>query len=211
MVERAQRLSVPDLVERSRSLARGRGRVIIGIAGAPGAGKSTLAQALVSSLGAETVWVPMDGFHLADHVLTALGRRDRKGAPDTFDAAGYVALLGRLRDRGLHVVYAPAFHRDREEPIAGSIPVPPETQIVVTDGNYLLLTDPPWSQIAGLLDEAWFLRPAEEVRQTRLIARHIAYGKSPVAARDWALGTDQRNAELVTASADRADLVLAFD
>lgn len=203
------RLEVAELVDRARSLARQPGRTMLGIVGAPGAGKSTVVDALIRGLGADAALVPMDGFHLADRVLSALGRRERKGAPDTFDAAGYVTLLRRLRNGAEDVVYAPEFRRDLEEPIASSIAVSLETPIVITEGNYLLLPYEPWVHVRTLLDEVWFLMPEEAVRQERLVARHIAFGKDPDAARAWAMGSDQRNAELVTSTADRADLVFS--
>ena len=201
-------VTIASLAERVRRIAAGSRRTVIGIAGPPGAGKSTVAEALVRELGADAVLVPMDGFHLSNAVLESLGRRDRKGAPDTFDAAGYVALLRRLRTPDADVVYAPTFFRDIEEPIGSSIPIPPETPIVVTEGNYLLLDSHPWRQIRDLLDAAWYLQLDDAVRLERLIARHIAYAKTPDAARAWAEGTDQRNADAVAASARNADLVL---
>ncbi|MFD7155495.1 nucleoside/nucleotide kinase family protein [Kribbella sp. NPDC059898] len=201
-------VTVAGLAERVRRVAAGSTRTIVGLAGPPGAGKSTVAEALVHELSPDAVLVPMDGFHLSNAVLEALGRRDRKGAPDTFDAAGYVALLRRLRTPGRDVVYAPTFFRDIEEPIGSSIPIALDTPIVVTEGNYLLLDTPPWSQVRGLLDAAWYLEVDDAVRLERLVARHIAYDKPPEAARAWAEGTDQRNAEAVAASARNADLVL---
>lgn len=201
---------IDELADRARQLAARAPRTIIGIAGAPGAGKSTLAESLVQALGADAVLVGMDGFHLANRVLEALGRRDRKGAPDTFDAAGYIALLRRLRALEDEVVYAPLFRRDIEEPIGSAVPVARGVPIVVTEGNYLLVESDPWGPVRDLLDAAWYLEIDEEVRLSRLIARHAAFGKSPEAAREWALGSDQRNAEVVAASAHRADLVLRW-
>jgi pantothenate kinase len=200
--------TVESLAEHVRRAAAGSRRTIVGIAGPPGAGKSTVAEALVRELGDEAVLVPMDGFHLSNAVLEALGRRNRKGAPDTFDVAGYVALLRRLRAPDQDVVYAPTFFRDIEEPIAAGVAIPPDTPIVVTEGNYLLLDDHPWSQVRGLLDAAWYLQLDDTVRLERLIARHIAYGKTPEAARAWAQGTDQHNADLVATSAQHADLIV---
>lgn len=206
--------TVAALAARARALAAesaaGAGRTIIGIAGAPGAGKSTLAEALVRVLGPAAVAVPMDGFHLSNQVLDALGRRDRKGAPDTFDAAGYVALLRRLRARDDEIVYAPVFRRDLEEPIAAGIAVPRHVPIVVTEGNYLLLDTHPWRLVRDLVDAVWYLRIDEEVRLDRLTARHVAFGKTPEAARAWARGSDQRNAAVVAASARYADLLLSW-
>jgi pantothenate kinase len=150
----------------------------------------------------------MDGYHLANEVLLDLGRRDRKGAPDTFDAAGYVALLERLRDQRDDVVYAPRFLREIEEPIANSIAVHRSTPLIITEGNYLLVGDGDFGRVRPLLDEAWFLVPDDAVRQERLIKRHMAYGKDPEAAREWALGTDEANARLVAATAVHADHVI---
>jgi pantothenate kinase len=196
------------LVERARRLAASGERRILGITGAPGSGKSTLAAALVQALAPAALLVPMDGFHLANRELERLGRRDRKGAADTFDAEGYVALLRRLRDPGEQLVYAPEFRREIEEPIACAVPVSREIPLIVTEGNYLLVDRPPWSPVAGLLDEAWYLEPADEVRIDRLVARHVAFGKDPPAARAWALGSDQRNAELIAETRGRADLIV---
>lgn len=204
-------MSTDQLVDRARTLIRSGQRRILGLCGAPGAGKSTVSSALLEALGADAVLVPMDGYHLSNEVLISLGRRDRKGAPDTFDADGFVALLGRLHQQRDEIVYAPRFHREIEESIAAEIAVHRETPLVITEGNYLLMTEGPWAAIRPLLDEAWFITPGEDVRQERLIARHIAYGKEPQAARDWALGTDERNAQLINATAERADLVVRID
>ncbi|GHE06129.1 nucleoside/nucleotide kinase family protein [Streptomyces alanosinicus] len=187
-------------------------RAVLGIAGSPGAGKTTLAGHLVRALnGDEPRWaahVPMDGFHLADVELDRLGRRDRKGAPDTFDAAGYAALLRRLRDDTDEVVYAPGFERVLEQPLAGAIPVPPAARLVVTEGNYLLLTEGSWARVRPCLDEVWFCETDEHERVRRLIARHEEFGKEHDTAVAWVLGTDQRNADLVAATRGRADLVV---
>ncbi|GAA1810936.1 nucleoside/nucleotide kinase family protein [Planosporangium flavigriseum] len=200
--------TVAELAERARRLVRPGQRRILGITGAPGAGKSTVAEALVAALDGDAVLVPMDGFHLANAELERLGRRDRKGAVDTFDAAGYAALLRRLRDPAEGCVYAPVFRREIEEPIAGAIPVHPDVPLVVTEGNYLLVDDGEWAPVRGLLDEVWFLDSPDPVRLDRLVRRHERYGKSSSAARAWAYGSDQRNAELVLGSRDRADLVV---
>ena len=150
----------------------------------------------------------MDGFHLADAELDRLGRRNRKGAPDTFDAAGYAALLARLRGDEDDVVYAPGFERTLEQPVAGSIPVPPTARLVVTEGNYLLLDHGPWTRVRSHLDEVWFCDLDETERVRRLVARHEEFGKGHDEAVAWVLGTDQRNAGLVAASRRRADLVV---
>jgi len=162
-------LSLPDLCQQriAQLLASGR-RKILGIAAAPGAGKSTLAQAIQAQLGDAVQVVPMDGFHLANSELVRLGRRGRKGAPDTFDAPGYVSLLHRIQNqRADEVVYAPEYRREVEEAIAGAIAVLPHTQLIVTEGNYLLLEDAPWCQLADVLDETWYLDVPDDLREGR--------------------------------------------
>ena len=187
-----------------RLLARG-GRRIVGVAGAPGSGKSTLAAAVAAEFGARVAVVPMDGFHLAQAELERLGRAARKGAPDTFDAAGYVALLRRLRACGEETVYAPAFRREIEEPVAGAIAVEAAVPLVVTEGNYLLF-EGPWAPVRGLLDESWFLDTDETARDAWLLARHVSFGRSAEAARAWIDATDAPNARLIAQSAVRTDL-----
>ncbi|GAA2146783.1 nucleoside/nucleotide kinase family protein [Nocardioides koreensis] len=182
------------------------GRVLLGITGAPGAGKSTLAAYLAAAHAG--VVVPMDGFHLADVELVRRGLLDRKGAPETFDGWGYAALLARLRARPDHVVMAPAFERDLEQPLAGALPVPPTAELVVTEGNYLLLDDPCWRAARDSLDAVWHVETPAAVRVPRLVARHEDFGKSPAAARAWVHRVDEPNAALVDAARHRADLVL---
>jgi pantothenate kinase len=183
-------------------------RVLLGLTGPPGAGKSTLTGALLAELGELAVVVPMDGFHLAQAELERLCRADRKGAPDTFDAAGFVALLRRLRAADEPVVYAPEFRRELEEPIGCALPVPADVPLVLVEGNYLLLDDPAWAPVRPLLDECWYLQPDDELRVDRLVARHVAHGRSPQAAREWVLRSDEANARLVAASKHRADRVV---
>jgi pantothenate kinase len=153
----------------------------------------------------------MDGYHLADVELDRLGRRGRKGAPDTFDPAGYAALLHRLRSAPPEVVYAPAFDREIEQPVAGSIPVPPACRLVVTEGNYLLLDDPAWRAARAELDAVWFVEADEALRLDRLVRRHVDFGKPPAAAEAWVRGTDEPNARLVEAARERADLLVRVE
>jgi pantothenate kinase len=198
--------SAPELIERARRLAGAGARRVLGITGPPAAGKSTLAALVVDALGPELArLVGMDGFHFAQAELNRQGIADRKGAPHTFDADGYVALLRRLRESDDPVVYAPLFRREIEEPIANAVPVPREVPLVVTEGNYLLL----WDRVPPLLDDAWYIAD-EPGRVGRLIQRHIDFGRSPEAAREWVLRSDERNAQLIAGTADRADLVVAW-
>ena len=211
---------VSALVGRVRAvLGRGgpgrAGRALIGIVGAPGAGKSTLTSHLARALradGTASVVVGMDGFHLAQAELDRLGRADRKGAPDTFDAEGYVALVRRIRVQrpGSPVVYAPLFDRALEEPVGSAVPVRAETAVVLTEGNYLLLAAAPWDRLPHLLDETWFIDVDEDDRRRRLLARHLAYGRPPEVAESFALGSDERNAALVAATRPRADVVVRW-
>jgi pantothenate kinase len=197
------------VVERARALIRPGRRTLLGITGPPGVGKSTLVDALGADLGPVAAVVGMDGFHLADAELVRLGRRARKGAPDTFDAYGYAALLGRLRANAEPVVYAPCFDRRLEEPIGSAVPVPQRMPLVITEGNYLLLDGGGWSAARACLDEVWFLDLPDDVRVQRLSRRHQQFGLAAEAALARATrGSDGQNARLVAATRDRADLVL---
>lgn len=206
-------LDLPGLVADVRALlARtpATRRCLLGVAGAPGAGKTTLVEGLLAALRADDVeaaHVPMDGFHLADAQLDRLGRRDRKGGPDTFDADGYAAILRRCRDDVDRDVYVPGFERDLEQPLAAALVVPAGCRLVLTEGNYLLL-DGPWAPIAGILDATWHLRVDDEVRRHRLVERHVRFGKAPADAEAWVESVDEPNARLVAAAAHRADRVV---
>jgi pantothenate kinase len=204
-------VQLEDLVARAGALVGPRRRAILGITGPPGAGKSTLAERLTAALLTEGVparLLPMDGFHLPDVALERLGRRDRKGAVDTFDAFGYLALLERARVDSNHTVYAPSFHRDLEQPLAGAIPIEPADRLLVTEGNYLLLGARPWTRIRDLLAEVWYCALDDDLRRQRLIARHVEFGKAPDVAAEWVDTVDERNARLVAATRGRADLVV---
>jgi pantothenate kinase len=195
-----------NLIERASALAASPGRTLLGIAGAPGAGKSTLAVAVAAAVPGALV-VPMDGFHHTTAQLESLGRLAERGTPRTFDADGYVAMVRALRAG--EVVKAPSFDRSIEEPLPGTIDVPADVALVVTEGNYLLLDEPPWSAVSDLLDEVWFVEMPEELRLARLIARHVEFGRMPDEARRRVLrGSDARNAALVAATRSRADLVI---
>lgn len=203
-----------ELVDRVAAHARTRSRTLLGITGTPGAGKSTLAEALVEGArerGIRAVWVPMDGYHLADAGLQALGILGRKGALETFDGHGYVALLRRLRQAEDPVVYAAAFDRTIEQPIAGSIAVDRDVQLVVTEGNYLLSEATPWHLVRELLHEVWFVDVDADERRRRLVERHVRFGKSPDAARAWVRDVDEANATAVDVSRALADVVVTHD
>jgi pantothenate kinase len=188
-------------------------RVMLGLVGAPGAGKSTLAQSLGHAFASIAQVVPMDGFHLANAELQRLGRADRKGAPDTFDCAGYAALLRRIRDQRSdsgEIVYAPEFRREIEEPIAGAIAVLPSTRLVITEGNYLLLHAGAWATVPATLDEVWYVEVDDDLRRRRLVQRHEQFGRSPESALAWMEGTDEPNARLIHASRHRAHHVFRW-
>lgn len=199
-------------LERVRAMLAEPGRKLLGLVGPPGAGKSTLALALQATFAAVSQVVPMDGFHLANVELQRLGRTGRKGAPDTFDGAGFAALLQRLRHpRDEEIVYAPVFQREIEEPIAGAIAIHPQTKLIITEGNYLLLDHGPWSGVAALLDDVWYVDVDDGLRNARLQQRHEAFGRSAQAAQAWVDQTDEPNARLIAATRARARLVFRWD
>lgn len=194
-----------------RSRMAGQARTILGIAGAPGSGKSTFAQHLLATFDpGEAVIVPMDGFHLAQTIIEGTPLATRKGAPDTFDVGGYVALLRRLRANSEQVIYAPAYRRGLEEPIAASIAVARDVPLVITEGNYLLADLPGWRDVLPLLDDAWFVDTPDELRVPQLIGRHIAFGMDAAAAERWANGPDAQNARTVASTRQRASRVIAW-
>ena len=183
-------------------------RFLLGLAGEPGAGKSTVAAALAAALGADAVVVPFDGFHLASALLHSEEVRNRRGAIDTFDLAGYRLLIQRLRQADEPVVYAPAYVREIEDPVAAAIAVHGSTPIVITEGNYLLSDHPDLAAARSLLDQVWFVEVDPEIRRRRLVERHIRFGKSPAVAADWVERSDEANARAIRATRERADLVI---
>lgn len=198
-------------LQRIHALLASGSRRLLGIVGPPGAGKSTLAQQLAEALGDKAVVVPMDGYHLANAELTRLQRTDRKGAQDTFDSAGYVALLHRLKANPPgETVYAPQFDRALDEPIAAAIAVDSATPLVITEGNYLLLEQGPWANVKALLDEVWYVDVDRNLRQSRLVERHMHFGRAKNEACDWVANTDEPNARLIDATAARADLIFKW-
>ena len=187
-------------------------RVLIGIIGKPGADKSTLSKFLMSKLPKEFVTVvPMDGYHLSNKILKELKRADRKGAPDTFDVAGFISLIKRIRSEQSQNIYYPIFDRAIEESIAAQGVVTAATKVVIIEGNYLLHDEGGWEVCNDLLDESWMVDVDDDKRIARLISRHIAYGKEPEAAKAWAKGTDEVNAKLIERGRGRADYIVAID
>ena len=188
-------------------------RAVLGIAGTPGAGKSTLVEELLLRIAAikGDAWVahvPMDGFPLADAQLDRLGSRARKGAPDTFDAIGYAHLLERVVSETDSPIYVPGFDRTLEQPLAAALVVLPSARLVITEGNYLLLDDPQWARARAAMNAVWFVASEDSVRVERLVERHVRFGKTPAEASAWVAGTDQRNSDLVSPTVTRADRVI---
>lgn len=201
---------ITQAVDALRRRMQGGNRVLLGITGAPGAGKSTFAAFLKELFGADAVVVPMDGFHLGNAIIDGTPLKQRKGALDTFDVGGYLSLLQRLKRREEHTVYAPDFRRSIDEPVAASIAVPASVPLVITEGNYLLVDRPQWREVGALLDEVWFVELPADVRLSRLVDRHVLFGKDRMAARAWANGPDQTNAELIAGTRQLADRIVPW-
>lgn len=205
--------ALAGLASRIEAAATPGRRFVVGIAGSPGSGKTTLALSLVGHLNARRTGVaahlPMDGFHLANDALERRGLRERKGAIETFDGWGFLAILGRLREETDHTIFAPSFRREVDEGIAGEIAIEPDVEIVVVEGNYLLVDRPPWAGVRPQLDVAWFCRTPPADREARLIDRHMRHGRTREAATTFAREVDGANALLIEASAARADLVVS--
>ncbi len=198
----------PDLSTWIVEQSVGRERYLFGIAGPPGSGKSTLAAELGAQLGAPVV--PMDGFHLSNEVLVARGQHDVKGAPETFAATSFVDLISRLRQPS-QIVMCPTFDRAIDEPVADQIHVATTDVVVIVEGNYLLLEEPPWSALSTLFDAIAYLDVPADLRLQRLIDRHVEFGRTRAEAAAFVERSDVRNAALVEASRARADLVVSHE
>lgn len=186
-------------------------RVLLGITGSPGSGKSTFAAGLQAVFGGSSaVVIPMDGFHLGNAIIDGTPLRQRKGAIDTFDVGGYLSLLQRLRRRDEPVVYAPDFRRQIDEPVAASIAVPASVQLVITEGNYLLAGHTVWKQVRAQLDEVWFMDTPPDLRLARLVDRHVEFGMDRPAAEEWAAGSDEANARLIESTRPGADRIIPW-
>jgi len=201
-------ITLAELAALVRQRRPGTGRLLVGIAGPPGAGKSTVARQLAGRLGECAAVVGQDGFHLAHAVLERSGQVGRKGAPETFDAHGFVAALERVRNERGHHVWLPGFDRSIEDSIAQAIDVAPHHDVVIVEGNYLLLDQPPWGSIRDLLGLAVYVEIDDETRVRRLVDRHVSHGRSPADAAAFVGDSDERNARLVAAGRSRADVVL---
>ncbi|WP_280269455.1 nucleoside/nucleotide kinase family protein [Nocardia wallacei] len=210
-------VSLEELAARVRDRAGARDRrFVLGVAGPPGAGKSTLATALRDTLNAAAEApiaevAPMDGFHLTNAELRVAGALARKGEPDTFDVAAYLDALRTLRELPPGQSFSwPTYDRRRHEPVPGGVVFSGQS-IVLTEGNYLLLDDvgtAGWSAVRECLDAAWYVHAPAELLRKRLLRRHVRGGKSAEFARAKVADSDLLNAELVAKTRERADLVL---
>ena len=190
------------------------GRFLLGITGPPGAGKSTLAHALAASVldarGSTALVAPLDGFHLSNETLDSRGLLSLKGAPQTFDATSFVDYLRQLRNDSGATVLWPDFDRSAERTIPGAISIDVSTRLVITEGNYLLLEQPPWDEVSELLDQVWYLDVPANILRRRLIERAMAYGRSEDEAVRHVDESDLRNAELVSRAKHSADLTIRW-
>jgi pantothenate kinase len=198
------------MTDRATALLARPGRQLLGIAGGPGAGKSTLAQLLVATLGPVAAHVPMDGFHMRQAKLAALGTAADKGMPHTFEGAAFVAFLAELK-AAQDPVQGPAYSRRTEDVVVDAYTVAPAVRLLAIEGNYLLLDTPPWDAVRPLVDLAVFLDLPWTVAQARLRARHAEAGRFTEAhIRDHIARVDRPNHDLVAGTAARADLRIAL-
>ena len=206
-----KRLTRDSALERASLLQESSTRYILGIVGKPGVGKSTFTDFLREHLSQELFAIlPMDGFHMSNEELLELGRRDRKGAPDTFDVRNFTQTLAAIKVSDGADIKFPVFKREIEASIPDAGLIPAQAKLVIVEGNYLLHDQSGWEQVGSFLDEAWYLHVDDELRMQRLIARHIAFGKSPEDAKDWSEGTDEANARVIHKSESKADLVVTL-
>ncbi|QDQ11725.1 nucleoside/nucleotide kinase family protein [Streptomyces spectabilis] len=207
--DRSDRPGLKALAEDARKLIGAGPRALLGIAGPPGAGKSTLAKALVAEVGADAAYLPLDGFHLSHAQLERLGLTSRKGSEPSFDVLGYVALLRRVLEETAHDVYVPDYDRTLHEPVAARHLVAPTARLVVTEGNYLACDLPGWREARALTAECWYVEAPAETRRNRLVERQLTGGRSPLEARAWVAGNDTPNGELVETSRTRCDRIVS--
>ena len=196
----------PEITTRIAELAQTGQRVIIAVAGPAGSGKSTVAEALADALGPTAAVVPMDGFHLDNHILAARGLLARKGAPETFDANGFVTLIQRLKAQDEVVI--PVFDRQRDIAIAGARVIDASHRILLVEGSYLLLDKQPWSQLAPLWDLTIALDVPMDMLEQRLIDRWLAHDHTADQAKARALANDIPNARYVIAQARPAQITV---
>jgi pantothenate kinase len=207
-----KRISKEEALLRAESLLSAPENFVLGIVGKPGVGKSTFTQNLLNFLKSDRVAVvPMDGFHLSNEELVKAGKRERKGAPDTFDVQAFIKLLQLLKKRNGREVIFPTFNRESEISIPGGGRILPSATLVVVEGNYLLYPDDGWGEVKNYFDETWYLELNENVRKSRLVDRHIFFGKSPIEAATWVENSDEKNALLIGASRTLAGIVVVVD
>ncbi len=203
-------MSINLLFEQIQSLLQGPNpRSIIGIVGKPGAGKSTVVSEIEKRFDPSQVSViPMDGYHLSNEELISLHRRDRKGAPDTFDTQSFISLISKVKNNPETELRFPIFHREIEASKADEGVVESGVKVIVVEGNYLFSEEHNWEGVFPLLDHTWFIEISDEVRIERLIARHIRYGKTPEDAEKWSRGSDEANARFIELTAHRAASII---